>query len=232
MVAILWAMHVRQQEKIFPFFFAYIGFVVVKNVVDFAMLEAFGLYSIAYYCVYMIGSFGAIGISFFALYELVKHILTSGTIKVPKWVSVLLVLFVSIGSLYVASFLVTRSLHNMNLFRVVLFCEGAARVAQISVLLCCLILSAFFGLYWESQAFGIAAGYGFHALVILTVFALRKIFGFQIPVDLSSVSYTTAVLIWLRYSLRNAEVPWVAQLPRLPRAQESAFTRPLISIFR
>jgi len=90
--------------------------------------------------------------------------------------------------------------------------ERAVRIVQLGLIITLFLLSSSLGLRWKSCLFGIALGFGFYALVDLTVLAIvmrngtaaSSLFGISL-----SIAYTFSVVIWTGYILQ----PEVAKIP-------------------
>jgi hypothetical protein len=97
----------------------------------------------------------------------------------------------------------------------ILVFSRTVRIVQVGLMLVLMVLSLSFGFYWNSQAFGIALGFGFYAsmeLVNHTARALLGSTGNRIWAWVSVLSYQCAALIWLVYATKGRRLP-VMDLP-------------------
>lgn len=215
-------MYRRHQWRIFPFFFLYVVTVAINDAIRLDVGFLFGG-SAHFYAYYFTDAIN-IGISFLVLYEVLEHILTSGTIKISRSTFFLFIAILFLVAATLAYFTVDS--RKDPIINAIFLAEGSVRFAQVGVLLMFVVLTIFYGFYWGSQAFGISAGFGFYASVVLVnLYILKhlgridsKRFGFT---DVSA--YILATAIWLVYSLKqNKAIP-----PNLPEDKLSEFKEPL-----
>jgi hypothetical protein len=170
-----------------------------------------------------------IGISFYVLYEVLRNVLTSGTVDLSGS-NVLLIAFVLLVIAAVLS-LTFQAKQDSLLLKIEMMAENLARFQQLGLLLTLAILTLFFGLYWGELAFGIAAGFGFYASMQVINMYVRGYFG-PVMIHLFNVadvwSYQAASLIWLFYILKKPKLPSKA----LPSDKVSEYTEPIERMIR
>src|ERR1700760_3521693 len=82
LLACAYVMYRCQQWRIFPFFFLYLVTVAINDAIRLDVGYLFG--ATAHFYAYYGTDAINIGISFVVLYEVLEHILTSGTIKITR----------------------------------------------------------------------------------------------------------------------------------------------------
>jgi len=231
LVATAVVMYRRRQFVDFPFFFSYVCIVVLNDAVRIFVKSHFGGWPDFY--VYYGTDTVDIGLSFAALYEVLRNVLTSGTIKISRSSFFMVVsgLLLAAAILAYVTASPTDPIKDPPLMRAVLLLQGVARFAQVGVLLMFAVLTIFFGFYWGNQAFGIAAGFGIYASIQLVNVYFRglsgpkghKIFGL-----IYGESYLLATVIWLFYALKQRPKP----PGKLPTSNLSEFEEPVEKLLR
>ena len=206
LVASALVMYRRKQFADFPFFFTYLCIVVLNDALRTLVRAHFG--GLPAFYVYYGTDTVDIGVSFAALYEVLRNVLTSGTIKISRSTFFMVVCGLLLAAAVLAY--VTASpanpLKDPPLMRAVLLLQGVARFAQVGVLLMFAVLTIFFGFYWGNQAFGIAAGFGLYASIELVNVYFRGLSGpkgHKIFSLIYGESYLLATIIWLIYALKQ-----------------------------
>jgi hypothetical protein len=226
LIACAFVMYRRRQFTDFPFFFAYICVVVLNDAVRIFANSHLDAWTSFY--VYHGTDAVDIGLSFAVLYEVLKNVLTSGTIKISRSTFFMVVCGLLLAAAVLAY--VTASppdpLKDSTLMRAVLLLQGVARFAQVGVLLMFAVLTIFFGFYWGNQAFGIAAGFGLYASIELVNVYFRGLSGpkgHKIFSLIYGEAYLLATVIWLIYALKQRPKPPVS----LPNNRLFEFEEPV-----
>jgi hypothetical protein len=210
-----------KQNRLFPWFVAYLVFVSFDSYIQLAI--HFLSPSIRFYS-YWIGQSVAIALSLVVLYEIFRNVLTSGTLKISKSTFLLINAVLLLLAAGLALFQVKTSDYKV-IYTILLFTR-TVRIVQVGLMLILAVLSAFFGFYWNSLAFGIAAGFGFYAateLVNTTVRTLLGATGNQIFSWVSVLSFQCAIMVWLVYAAKGRKLPVMA----LPSDKVSQWSEPI-----
>jgi len=208
--AIAYIMHRTHQSRLFPVFQLYLLWVASTSYLNFALRSVAPI--IQFYS-YWIGQAVSIGLSFVVLYEVSRNVLTEGTLPVSKsnfvLVTGLLLMAAAVIALVLQGGDAERTMYTILVF------SRTARIVQVGLMFILIVLSLSFGFYWNSQAFGIALGFGFYAAIELvnhTVRALLGPLGHQIWAWVSVLSYQCAAVIWIAYAAKGRKLP-VMELP-------------------
>jgi hypothetical protein len=210
LLAIAYIMHRTDQSRLFPAFQLYLIWVASTQYFNLAIHE---LAPIIQFYSYWIGQAVSIGLSFVVLYEVFRNVLTAGTLPISKSNFVLIN-----GLLLMAAALIALKLEGGDAERTmytILVLSRTARIVQVGLMFILIVLSLSFGFYWNSQAFGIALGFGFYAsmeLVNHTARALLGPIGNRIWAWVSVLSYQCAAVIWMAYAVKGRKLP-VMELP-------------------
>ena len=204
MTAIALSMYRRKLHREFPFFFNYVLFVVVANVVEFALHNW-----VNYYYVYWTFSALSIVVSFAVLQEIFKdafrpyEALRDLSVILFRWCA-LVVLLVA-GMWAITSW---RANQIDNITNAIFLVDRSVRMMQCGLVFFMLLFSEYLGISRRNVLFGISVGFGFFAAVhmlVLTAFAhhggLSKSAGSRI----SAGAYTVSMLIWLAYTALPAK---------------------------
>jgi hypothetical protein len=225
LLASAYVVYRRRQFADFPLFFIYLCTVALNDAIRIIAALHFGLNSWPHFYVYWGTDKINIVLSFAVLYEVLKNVLTSGTIKISRSTFFLIVAVLFLASAVLA-YVTTVPGKDPALMRLILSMEGVVRFAQIGVLLMFTVLTIFFGFYWGNQAFGISAGFGFYAAILLVDLYFRRVVGpaFHARFALIDISaYLLATAIWLIYALKRKPKPPAS----LPSDNLSEFEEPL-----
>jgi hypothetical protein len=167
----------------------------------------------------------SIGLSFAVLYEVVRNLFTEGTFEIKRsnFVLVNALLFLLAVTL---AFLAGENYHASTIMKAINTVEFSLRFVQVATLLVLGVMTAFFGFYWRSQAFGIAVGFGFYAAVVLmnSAFYWRMGPAYSHIHNVADVlAYYIASLAWLYYLGKKPKLP----LTTLPSDKVSQYTQPI-----
>ncbi len=194
----------RGQSKRFPYFFIYLLFVGIQSYALIPVSHHWGFSSLPY----IYGSYGgdlvSVGLTFVILYEVMRDVLTSGTLKVNRMAFVLLTAILLLVSAFISTLMEVQG--DLAIMRAILRAMNIVRVEQVAVLLLLAVATLFFGFYWRNLAFGIAAGFGLYASMSLVSIYLRSDLGAtgtHIANLVDNWSYEVASLIWLFYISRR-----------------------------
>jgi hypothetical protein len=205
----------RGQVKTFPWFFGYLIFIILKTPV-LLLIQKLDPRD-AYFYSYWTGEALSVIISLLVIYEIYNNVLTSGTLKISSstFFSMIVALFVL--SVILAKLMDSSTVEQNIFMRAVLVLSSAARLIQVGLLAILLFLSAFFGLYLQSQAFGIVLGYGLYAITDMTASSLRSILGPAAHERFAFAkvcSYLVALGIWFVYAYKSSKLPVLNELPQ------------------
>jgi len=193
---------VRRKLRLeFPFFFAYALFQVISVPVHFALYQR-GVYADYFYAYWTSSAIG-IGLGLAVLYEVFQHsfrpyaALRGLGSMLFRWATLVLLLVGLITAL-------TSTGGPSPLITGILSLERSIRMMQCGLLLLLLLFSPRLGISWRSHVFGITAGFGGYAAVVLTLITMRSHLNF--PGDpayslINSLAYTLAAATWLGYLL-------------------------------
>jgi hypothetical protein len=220
-LATAYILHRGKQSRLFPWFIAYLIFVSINAYIGLAVLF---LSPSARFYTYWIGQGVAIGLSLVVLYEIFTHVLTSGTLKISKSTFLLITAILVLIAAGLALFEVSAI--DNKVFYTILLLTRTVRIVQVGLMLVLAVLSAFFGFYWSSQAFGIAVGFGFYATTELINFTVRTTLGTTVNWLFSWVSvlsFQFAIMVWMIYAAKGRKLPLMA----LPDDKVSPWSEPI-----
>jgi hypothetical protein len=185
----------RHSIRSFPWFFAYVLYAVAAAITRF-VLRHHDVYPYVFW--YSDVGYAAIGIAvMYEVFRSVSHKLIS-----HFWADAVFPVIV-IATL-VLTYLRTRAVDtDLNLTMAwFVGIEMGARIIEVTMFLLLLIFVAILGLRWRAHQFGISAGFGIYAAVLLLAstkyYEIGSRFNLRWSV-ISVVAYTVAVLIWLWY---------------------------------
>lgn len=207
-----WLLFRRRLHQQFPWFFRYLLFVIAKSPFLFAVfkVDRGASYFYAYYACEAV----SIALAFGVLYEVYRNILIAGSLAISR--STFFSVCVGLMMLAVLNTLFMEVVDDNLHWRSVFILNTVVRLMQVSLLGVLLVLTGFFGFYWQSQTFGIALGYGVYATAELVTSAVRMYVGdsVQLQVNLAKVlSYQIAVVIWISYIYKAKTQPKLSEVP-------------------
>ncbi len=194
----------RKLNRLFPVFFAYIGFQVLTFCVLFPMRQwGNGSYQ-QYFWTYWTCSAVNLVLGFMIIYEIFLDVFRPyPTLKdlgsvLFKWAALvmLLVAFVVAASSPVGD--------QGPIVQAVITVQRCVRVAQVGLVLFLMVFSRYLGVSWRQHSFGISTGLGLAAGVELGSLAFH-VSGHASEVILqltNLVAYNLALAIWFGYALR------------------------------
>lgn len=172
----------------------------------------------------------SIGLAFITLYEVVRDVLTLGTVRIGKSTFVM----ITSALLMLASLLSFRleAKTDVPIMKGIFITTNVLRSDEIGLLLILSVLTTFFGLYWGDLAFGIAAGFGAYSTMEIVRVYIRAHFGMSANHFSNLIarwSYQIASLIWLFFIWKNRPPK---DLPSLPKNELSQYQSHLKDIRR
>jgi hypothetical protein len=204
----------RKLQGVFPRFFSYILFQILKSGILFV---AYHYFEDSYFHVYWTGNAISVLLAVTVMDEILHHLFkrysgieTLGT-TIFRWACGLLLLLAFVGAL---------SNHDGSADRVaaaVLAFERSVRLMQCGLFLLLMLLCRVLRDCWRQQVFGIALGFGVFASIelILISFVMWQGDGANAVVSLvKSLAYNSVTLLWIGY-LRHESDP-VTVLNRAP----------------
>lgn len=191
---LLWVLLRRRAYRVSPCFFAYAAFGVAASVARFLVHN----HPHPYFATYWITEAGYCLLGIVAMYEVLRDVLSD----LPRawWVHLIfpMILVTSIGLSLARTHAVPSRLAGLLLW--IVTGEIAVRSAQVLVFAGLASLVPLVGLRWHQYPFGVAAGFGLYATVMLLASAKfadsGTAFKFWWGVT-SLVAYSVAVLIWI-----------------------------------
>jgi hypothetical protein len=204
-IGILWQMRRRGLHHNFRFFFLYIGFILVKD------LLLTGIYVFAhpaYVAAYWFGEAAAIALSLMVLEEVMRNALRpfENLRRIGMGIFAVAVL-VAMGAA-VASALAPGRDSNALAVAILVMLRGV-RVLQVVLLLSLIALSSVLRISWLDLGFGIMVGFGVFVSLELAVVAVRAYAGESAEALLrimAPASFLGAQLVWAYYATRSVPV--------------------------
>jgi hypothetical protein len=199
-IALATVMFWRKQYRIFPVFFAYLGFQIVGFLVLFP-LNKWGEYSQYFYSYWTLAAISVV-LGFRVIQEIFEdvfrpyHTLKDLGTVLFKWAA--LVMLLVAGVIMAAS-----PATGDPILQAIITLQRCVRVVQCGLILFLLIFSRYLGVSWRQQSFGVALGFGGLAGVELTLVALNASSHLsQLTLNLFNfAAYDLVILLWLAYGL-------------------------------
>lgn len=211
----------RGLHRQFPFFFAYVLFMLGRAPVLFILKTDRTLYFYSYWIAEAI----TVGISLLVIYEIYRHVLSSTTFSMSR--STFFMLCVGLFAVAAAVAFLLENADRPPTLRAIFILTSTVRLVQVGLLALLLIASMFFSFYWQSLPFGFALGYGLYATTELVASAFRASLGPSgdtIFALTKVLSYQVAVLVWIFFIYRHREGH---ALQTLPTESMSEWMQPL-----
>ena len=195
----------RKLHRMFPVFFAYLGFQILAFCFLFPMSKWGAPYAIYFYvywscsAVNLILGFMVIHEVFFDVFRPYHTLKDLGTVMF-KWAALVMLL---------VAFVVAASNSGQDMepiLQAITTVQRCVRVAQCGLVLFLMVFSRYLGVSWRQQSFGIALGLGGAAAVELGTLALYAGSPIsQVTVHvINLVAYNLAILVWFAYLLRES----------------------------
>jgi hypothetical protein len=202
------AMFRRNLHRIFPVFFAYIGFQILAFSLLFPMYQ-WGTYTYAeYFWFYWACAAVNLVLGFMVIHEIFQdvfrhyHTLKDLGSVLFKWAALVMLL---------VAFVVAASSPTGDegpIVQAIITVQRCVRVAQVGLIMFLMVFSRYLGASRRQQSFGISLGLGFSAAVELGTLAFH-VSGHASEVSvhvINLVAYNVAILIWFGYVLIKSPV--------------------------
>jgi hypothetical protein len=228
--ALLGCMIHRKLHRVFPRFFSYILFQILKSGV---LFFTYHYYEQAYFDVYWTGSAISVILAVTVMDEILLHVFKEyggaqnlGAV-IFRWACALLFL------LAVVTAITGQDNSADRVVAVVLTFDRSIRVMQCGLFCLLLILCRLLKNCWRQQVFGIALGFGVFASIEMILVSVAMSYGGSTGPTISlvkSAAYNVVTILWIGYLRQQAHaIPAVEMAPRLevaladPAASTGAF---------
>jgi hypothetical protein len=228
--ALLACMVHRKLHRVFPRFFSYIIFQVLKSGILFL---TYRYYEQAYFDAYWTGSAISVILAVTVMDEILQHVFKEyggaqnlGAV-IFRWACGLLLLLAIVTA-------VTGQHDSADrVVAVVLTFDRSVRVMQCGLFCLLMILCRLLKNCWRQQVFGIALGFGVFASIEMILVSVAMSYGGRAGPTISlvkSAAYNAVTILWIGYLRQQAHsIPAVEMAPRLevalvdPAASTGAF---------
>jgi hypothetical protein len=205
--ALLAVMVRRRVRTIFPRFFAYVLFQVIKSIILFVVYH---YYPDNYFDAYWTGNALSVLLSVTVLDEIWRCLFRGyagiqdlGSVLF-RWACALMLLIAIIGALTFQQSGADRVVTAVLAF------DRSMRQMQCGLFFLVLLLCRFFKNFWRDHVFGIALGFGIFAVVELALVTILTRFGGGHIASVSlikSAAYNGVILLWIGYLQQPNPVP-------------------------
>jgi hypothetical protein len=220
----------RKLHRVFPRFFSYIIFQVLKSGILFL---TYRYYEEAYFDAYWTGSAISVMLAVTVMDEILQHVFKDyggaqnlGAV-IFRWACGLLLV------LAIVTAVTGQDGSADRVVAVVLTFDRSIRVMQCGLFCLLMILCRLLKNCWRQQVFGIALGFGLFASMEMILVSLAMSYGGKAGPTLSlvkSAAYNVVTILWIGYLRQQAQsIPAVEMVPRLevaladPAASTGAF---------
>ena len=220
----------RKLHRVFPRFFSYIIFQVLKSGILFL---TYRYYEEAYFDAYWTGSAISVILAVTVMDEILQHVFKDyggaqnlGAV-IFRWACGLLLV------LAIVTAVTGQDGSADRVVAVVLTFDRSIRVMQCGLFCLLMILCRLLKNCWRQQVFGIALGFGLFASMEMILVSLAMSYGGKAGPTLSlvkSAAYNVVTILWIGYLRQQAQsIPAVEMVPRLevaladPAASTGAF---------
>ena len=217
-IALLIFMIQRRLQLVFPRFFAYIVFQILKSAVLFSIYRY--RYD-NYFDAYWTGNAISVLLSLTVMDEILHNLLKDyGAIRrltslIFRW-SCGLLLVLSIVNAFT-----TQQTGSDRVISAVLAFDRSVRVMQCGLFFLLIILTQLVRNCWRQHVFGIALGFGLFASIELMLVTVVMYFGNRSGATISlikSAAYNAVTLLWVLYLRRpNEVIPVIEVMPQVER---------------
>ncbi|HEX3355226.1 MAG TPA: hypothetical protein VHS34_20565 [Terriglobales bacterium] len=196
----------RKLHRVFPVFFAYLGFQILAFSLLFPMYR-WGTYTYAqYFWFYWTCAAVNLVLGFMVIHEIFQdvfrhyHTLKDLGSVLFKWAALVMLL---------VAFVVAASSPTGDegpIVQAIVTVQRCVRVAQVGLILFLMVFSRYLGASWKQHSFGISFGMGLAAAVELGTLAFH-VSGHASEVTvhvINLVTYNLAIMIWMTYLLLDA----------------------------
>ena len=206
----------RKLQLMFPRFFSYIMFQVIKSGILFLVYRYYpDNYFDAYWTGNSVSVLLAITVMDEILHELFKQyggIQNLGSI-IFRWACGLLLLFCVVNAVW------SQQTNADRVVSAVLAFDRSVRMMQCGLVLLLILLSRFLKNFWQQHVFGIALGFGLFASIELILVSVVMHYGQgpgAIVSLLKSVAYNSVTILWVMYLRRQTQsIPKIEVAPQL-----------------
>jgi len=220
----------RKLHSVFPRFFSYIIFQILKSAFLFL---TYHYYEQGYFDAYWTGNAISVILAVAVMDEILQHVFKEyggaqnlGSV-IFRWACGLLLLLA-----IVTAFTSEQGSADRVVAAVLTF-DRSIRVMQCGLFCLLMILCRLLKNCWRQQVFGIALGFGVFASIELILVSLAMRYGGSVGATISlakSAAYDAVIILWIGYLRQQAHsIPAVEMLPRLdvaladPAASTGAF---------
>lgn len=228
--ALLACMVHRKLHRVFPRFFSYVIFQVLKSVILFL---TYHYYELAYFDAYWTGNAISVILAVTVMDEILQHVFKEyggaqnlGAV-IFRWACGLLLL------LAIVTAFTGQQGSADRVVAVVLTFDRSVRVMQCGLFCLLMILCRLLKNCWRQQVFGIALGFGIFASIEMILVSVAMSYGGSAGATISlvkSAAYNAVTLLWIGYLRQQVHsIPTVEMAPRLevaladPAASTEAF---------
>jgi|SRR5580704_1063784 hypothetical protein len=215
-IALLACMVQRKLQNVFPRFFSYIMFQILKTG---ALFVTYRNYPEGYFDAYWAGNAISVVLAIFVMDEILHKLFKEyggaqnlGSV-IFRWSCGLLLVLAIVNALY------TREGASDQVVGVVLAFERSVRVMQCGLVCLLLLLCRLLRHCWRQPVFGIALGFGIFASVELILVSIAVRSGnssAEIVSLLKSATYNVVTVLWVFYVRQQTEsIPGVEPIPML-----------------
>lgn len=206
----------RRLHLVFPRFFSYILFQIIKSGILFVIYRCFDA---NYFDAYWTGNAVSVLLAATVMDEILHHLFQQyGGIQnlgsiIFRWACGLLIL------LSIVNAFSTQQTTAERVVSAVLSFDRSVRVMQCGLFLLLMLLSRFLRNCWRHHVFGIALGFGVFASVELILVSLVMHYGDVSSATVSlakSAAYNAVTILWIFYLRRQSEpMPALEMAPQL-----------------
>ncbi len=215
-IALLACMVQRKLHRVFPRFFSYIIFQILKSVVLFL---TYRYYEQRYFEAYWTGNAISVILAVTVMDEILQHVFKDyggaqnlGSV-IFRWACGLLLL------LAIVTAVTSQQGSADRVVAVVLAFDRSVRVMQCGLFCLLMILCRLLKNCWRQQVFGIALGFGVFASIELILVSVAMHYGGSVALSVGlakSVAYNAVTILWIGYLSQQAHsIPAVEMAPRL-----------------
>jgi hypothetical protein len=215
-IALLACMVHRKLHRVFPRFFSYIIFQILKSVILFL---TYRYYEQRYFEAYWTGNAISVILAVTVMDEILQHVFKDyggaqnlGSV-IFRWACGLLLL------LAIVTAVTSQQGSADRVVAVVLAFDRSVRVMQCGLFCLLMILCRLLKNCWRQQVFGIALGFGVFASIELILVSVAMHYGGSVALSVGlakSVAYNAVTILWIGYLSQQAHsIPAVEMAPRL-----------------
>jgi hypothetical protein len=215
-IALVACMVHRKLHRVFPRFFSYIIFQILKSAILFL---TYRYYELGYFDAYWTGNAISVILAVTVMDEILQHVFKEyggaqnlGSV-IFRWACGLLLLLA-----IVTAFTSQQGSADRVVAGVLTF-DRSVRVMQCGLFCLLMILCRLLKNCWRQQVFGIALGFGVFASIELILVSVAMRYGGSVTSTVSivkSVAYNAVTMLWIGYLRQQAHsIPAIEVAPRL-----------------